>query len=95
MTGRWDSAYPIAARMAGRTNTSNDTIELTGLPGSVTTGTPSNRPAPCGIPGCIATLANSTPWPVRASFTTSYAPADTPPEVRSRSASARCGARVA
>ncbi len=38
-------------------------VELTGLPGRVTTGVrwgPS-RPQPCGIPGRIATLTKSTP----------------------------------
>ena len=42
-------------------------------------------PAPCGMPGCMATLANSMPCPVSASLTTSYAPAETPPEVTIRS----------
>ena len=37
------------------------------------------------MPGCMATLANSMPRPVSASLTTSYAPADTPPEVTMRS----------
>ncbi len=33
-------------------NTSKDTSALTGLPGSVMIGVPSdNRPAPCGMPG--------------------------------------------
>ena len=51
-----------ASRSAGRTNTSNDTNELTGLPGSVKIGVPSapTVPKPCGIPGCIATLSNRT-----------------------------------
>ncbi|SKU38421.1 Uncharacterised protein [Mycobacteroides abscessus subsp. abscessus] len=31
---------PIAARSGSRMNTSNDTSALTGLPGSVSTGTP-------------------------------------------------------
>ena len=64
----------MATRSAGRTNTSNDTSALTGLPGTVTIGVPATRPAPCGMPGCIATLTNSTPRsPARpnASFTTS------------------------
>src|SRR4051794_23527099 len=63
-TGRSGCGWPSAARNAGRTNTSNDTSELTGLPGSVTTGTPpSSLPAPCGPPGCIATLPKVTPRP--------------------------------
>ena len=37
------------------------------------------------MPGCIATLANVIPRSVKASLTTSYAPALTPPEVRTRS----------
>ena len=52
----------------------------------VTTGSPAKVPAPCGMPGCIATFTKST-WPASASLTTSYAPALTPPEVISRSAS--------
>ncbi len=75
MVGRVISGCPMAARIAGRRKTSNDTYELTGLPGSVTIGTDRSptayRPAPCGIPGCIATLANSMPCPVSASLTTS------------------------
>ena len=62
------------------------------MPGSVTIGTPRYRPRPCGMPGCIATLANSMPCPVSASLTTSYAPAETPPEVTIRSTAA--GGRV-
>ena len=38
------SGWPIAARIAGRRNTSNETYELTGLPGSVTIGTPRQPP---------------------------------------------------
>ena len=46
--------------------TSNDTSALTGLPGSVMIGCAADRvPAPCGMPGCIATLTNSTPPPKR------------------------------
>ena len=76
--GRSGSGRPMAVRSAGRMNTSNDTSALTGLPGSVTIVAPApfvrKRPMPCGIPGCIATLTNSTPWsPSRpkASLTTS------------------------
>jgi hypothetical protein len=81
------SRTPESARRTGRTKTSNDTIELTGLPGSVKIGTPSIVPKPCGIPGCIATLANRTvPSAVRTSLTVSYTPALTPPLVSTRSA---------
>ena len=53
-----------AARSAGRTNTSKETCELTGLPGSVTTGDAVvSRPAPCGPPGCIADLDELHPAP--------------------------------
>ena len=41
--GRSGFGSPIAARSGGRTNTSNDTSALTGLPGSVTIGVPSTR----------------------------------------------------
>ena len=37
-------------------NTSNETNTETGLPGSPKYGTPSTRPNPCGMPGCMATL---------------------------------------
>jgi hypothetical protein len=48
--------------MTGRTNISNDTNELTGLPGSVKIGVWSSPtlPNPCGMPGCMATLPNHT-----------------------------------
>jgi hypothetical protein len=42
---RETSVWPSAVRIAGRRNASNDTSTLTGLPGSVTTGTPCLRPA--------------------------------------------------
>ena len=76
----------MAARSGDRMNTSNDTRALTGLPGSVMIGVPATTPAPCGMPGCIATLTNSTSSPSE-SLTTSYAPALTPPVVMIRSAS--------
>ena len=73
------------AMRAGRTPRTTP-ARSPGCPGSVTTATPpSNRPAPCGPPGCIATLPNVTPRPANASLTTSYAPALTPPEVSTRS----------
>src|SRR5664279_1091102 len=77
----------MAARRAGRTKTSKETSALTGLPGSMTTGTPSNIPTPWGIPGCTATLTNSTPRPESASLTTSYEPSLTPPDVSTKSTS--------
>src|SRR5690606_35952483 len=47
-------ARPCSASSAGRTNASNDTNTLTGLPGRVKTGVPSTqRPKPWGLPGCI------------------------------------------
>ena len=42
--GRSGWGCPRAARSTGRTNTSKDTCELTGFPGSATTPTPSTRP---------------------------------------------------
>ena len=52
---------PSSLRIAGRTNTSNDTSALTGLPGRQKIGTRSPRwPKPCGLPGCMATWVNST-----------------------------------
>ena len=85
--GRSGYGWPSAARSAGRTNTSNETCELTGLPGSVTTATPpSTRPAPCGPPGCMPTLTNSTPAPGQRVLDHLVRPgADTPPEVSTRS----------
>ena len=95
--GRIGSRCPIAARTAG----SQEHLERherrhrvarqgddrrSRLPPAPT------RPAPCGMPGCMRTLANSTPWPVRASLTTSYAPAETPPEVTIRSTSVAASA---
>ena len=64
------ASSPIALRRGGRTKISNDTCALTGLPGSVTIGTVVPvalvyRPLPWGMPGCIATLRKSTPWPVK------------------------------
>ncbi len=59
-------------------------------------GVPFTEPAPCGMPGCMATLTKSTsplppdvagPPAPSASLTTSYAPALTPPVVMMRSAS--------
>ena len=48
---------PAIRRSAGATNTSKETMALTGLPGSVKTGVSSSprTPNPCGLPGCIAT----------------------------------------
>ena len=44
-------------------------------------------PKPCGMPGCIATLKNSTsPRRKNAAFTTSRSPTDTPPEEMNASA---------
>jgi hypothetical protein len=63
---------PIAARSGPRRKTSNETSALTGLPGSVMIGVPvpATRPAPWGMPGCIATFTNSTSPPSE-SLTTS------------------------
>ena len=49
-------------RSTGRTKTSKETYAETGLPGSVKIGVRSGPsvPWPWGIPGCIATLVNST-----------------------------------
>ena len=49
-------------RIAGSTNTSNETYDETGLPGSVKIGVASSptNPKPCGLPGCIATSPNET-----------------------------------
>ena len=60
----------MSRRSAGRTNTSNDTYEDTGLPGSAKSGTRRSptRPKPCGLPGCIATWTKSTPWSRNDSF---------------------------
>ena len=74
--------------------TSKETRALTGLPGRVMIGVPSTTPAPCGIPGCIATFTKSTSSE-RESFTTSYAPALTPPVVMIRSASRACASSSA
>ena len=60
----------IAARSGARMNTSKDTRALTGFPGSVTMGVCATWPAPCGMPGCMATLTKETSS-ARASFTTS------------------------
>ena len=82
-------------------NTSKDTSALTGLPGRVMIGMlpplgVGIRPQPCGIPGCMATLTNSTlGLRLSASLTTSYAPALTPPEVMMRSASSATSSRRA
>ena len=58
------------------------------MPGRVMTGVrcaPSS-PLPCGIPGRIATLTNSTPPSADStSLTVSYTPIDTPPLVMTRS----------
>ncbi len=51
----------LAMRSEGRMKHLEDTSALTGLPGRVTIGVPATRPTPWGIPGCIATLTNSTP----------------------------------
>ena len=61
-SGGTDGSTPSIRRSAGRTKTSNDTYALTGLPGSVKIGVASGPtvPKPCGMPGCIATLSNST-----------------------------------
>ena len=50
---------PAINRNAGATNTSNETMALTGFPGRVKTGmaAPPRTPKPCGMPGCIATLS--------------------------------------
>ena len=53
--------------MTGRTNSSKETYELTGLPGSASSGVRSGPigPKPCGLPGCIASRRNSTrPSPI-------------------------------
>ena len=51
---------PSACGCAGSTNTSKETYDDTGLPGSVKIGVPSSptMPKPCGLPGCIATPPN-------------------------------------
>jgi hypothetical protein len=67
--GRFGFGNPIAVRNGARMNTSNDTNALTGLPGSVMMGVPFTAPAPCGMPGRMATLTKSTS-PPSASFTT-------------------------
>src|SRR5919202_902995 len=94
--GRCHPSTPSTARRAGRTNTSNDTIELTGLPGSVKTGVPPIVPNPCGMPGCIATLSKRTvPRAVSTSLTVSRVPALTPPLVSTRSADAAAASSAA
>ena len=52
---------PISLRITGRTNASNETNALTGLPGSMIIGIRSSpiSPKPCGLPGCMATWAKS------------------------------------
>ncbi len=96
--GRLTSARPMSARIAGRTNSSKETYEDTGLPGRASRGVWSGPtvPKPCGLPGCIASLRKSirppsgsssaVPTEDSASLTTSYAPTLTPPVVTSRSA---------
>ncbi len=70
-TGRPGRGCPYDARRAGRTKTSNDTSALTGLPGRQTTAVSPYLPEPWGMPGCMATLVNSTPRGPSASLTTS------------------------
>src|SRR5450759_4464691 len=88
---RGDSCWarPAISLRAGATNTSNETIALTGLPGRVNTGTSSSprTPKPCGMPGYIATLSKRTvPTRESTSLTVSKAPMLTPPVVITASA---------
>src|SRR5690606_31735927 len=87
-TGRRTSVLPCNAKRAGRTNASNATNTLTGLPGSAKIGVPSRHaPNPWGFPGCMRTGPNHTPVGANAAFTTSYAPTLTPPDVTKASTS--------
>ena len=82
-----------ARRRIGRTNISNETRALTGLPGNETTadaawiaGTPRRARGPAGRPAAWPRARTPTPSGPRASRTTSRAPALTPPTVITRSA---------
>ena len=68
------AAGPSSGGCAGTANTSNETYDETGLPGSVRIGVASSptKPNPCGLPGCIATSPNDTvPSSESTSLTTS------------------------
>ena len=54
IVGRNGSAWPIIRRSAGRASISKLTSELTGLPGSPNTGTPSIVPNANGLAGLMA-----------------------------------------
>ena len=89
--------WPASRRIAGRTNSSNVTKPLTGLPGSPNRTPPSvARPNANGLPGWTATRHRSTlPMASKAILTTSYGPTDTPPATITASASSRpCRIRV-
>src|SRR5690606_22510123 len=88
------SPSPASLRSIGRANTSNETIALTGLPGKLSTGTPSTTVSPCGPPGCTATGPNCPPIGSSTSLTTSKSPLDTPPVVNTTSAERVAADRV-
>ena len=75
------SLCPANNRSAGRTNNSNPTYELTGLPGSPNTIVSPFVPNNSGFPGFIFTWWNRIFTPKSASTfgTRSSFPADTPP----------------
>ena len=74
--GRRQFVLPIIFMMAGRTNSSKETIELTGLPGRPTCGTQRSpawkQPKASGLPGFMATVQKAiSPSRASTSFTTS------------------------
>ncbi len=80
---------------AGRANCSKATITDTGLPGRPKKGVRPSRPKAKGLAGCIATCQNSmSPNSASTALTRSYSPMDTPPEVKTASASSPALARV-
>src|SRR5207302_274505 len=83
------SRWPSSRRIAGRTNSSNVTIVLTGLPGNPIHGVRSSRPKPSGAPGRMRMRHNfmSQPSSASTSRTKSCSPTLTPAVVTSRSAS--------
>ena len=91
--GRSQLARPSILKIAGRPNSSNATIELTGFPGSPRCGTrrpsgASNAPKASGFPGFIRTVQKSiAPSRASTSLTTSKSPRETPALVTIMSAS--------